>query len=71
MNDRLARTLAAVSIGLAAIAVVVSMYALSILQETEHELRALSDGVTRALAAQRSSDVPLRGPPPALDPGDD
>ena len=70
MNDRVARLLAAVSIAVAAIAVVIAVYALSIIQASSDELHALTDGVQRALAAQRASDVPLRRPPPALDPGD-
>ena len=70
MNDRLARTLAAVAMGLAAIAVVVAMYALALVQERSDELHSLSEGVQRALAAQRSTEVPLHAPPPALDPGD-
>ena len=70
MNDRLARVLAAVAIGLGAVAVVVSMYALSVVQECSDQLEAITEGVQRALAAQRSTEVPLHGPPPALDPGD-
>lgn len=69
MNDRTARLLAAVSIAIAGVAIVVSMYALSLVQERSQELRTLSDGVQRALAAQRASEVPLHGPRPALDPG--
>jgi hypothetical protein len=70
MNDRTARLLAAVSIGIAGVAIVVSMYALSVVQERSEELHTLSDGVQRALAGQRARDVPLHSPPPALDPGD-
>lgn len=70
MNDRVARLLAMVSIGIAAVAIVVAMYSLSLVQERSAELRALSEGVQRALAAQRATEVPLRGPPPQLDPGD-
>lgn len=70
MNDRTARLLAMISMGVAAVAIVVSMYALSLVQERSDELRALSEGVQRALAAQRVTEVPLRGPPPVLDPGD-
>lgn len=70
MNDRIARLLAATALGLAVVATGVSMYALSMLEERAEELRTLSEGVQRAIAAQRSLDVPLRPPPPALDPGD-
>ncbi len=69
MNDRVARALASVSIGLAAVAVVVALYCLQLVQERSEELHTLSDGVARALASQRSSDVPLHAPRPALDPG--
>lgn len=70
MNDRLARLLAAVSIGIAGVAVAIAMYALSMMQQSHEELQTLTQGVQRALSAQRSSDVPLHAPPPALDPGD-
>ena len=70
MNDRTARLLASVSIAIAIVSVIVAMYALSLAEQRSEEMRSLSDGVQRALAAQRSSEVPLRGPPPQLDPGD-
>jgi hypothetical protein len=70
MNDRTARLLAAVSIGIALVSIAVSMYALSEMQARGAALEALSEGVQRALASQRASQVPLHGPPPALDPGD-
>jgi hypothetical protein len=70
VNDRTARLLAAVSIGIALVSIVISMYALSMMQERGAELETLSEGVQRALASQRASEVPLRPPPPTLDPGD-
>jgi hypothetical protein len=70
VNDRTARLLASVSIALAVVSVIVAMYALSLAEQRSDEMRALSEGVQRALAAQRSSEVPLHGPPPQLDPGD-
>jgi len=70
MNDRTARLLASISIAVSVLAIGVSMYALSVMQDRSEEMHALTEGVQRALAAQRASDVPLRAPPPALDPGD-
>jgi hypothetical protein len=70
VNDRTARLLASVSIAIAVTSVIVAMYALSLVQERSQELRTLTDGVQRALAAQRAMESPLRGPPPSLDPGD-
>ena len=70
MNDRTARLLASVSIAIAIVSVIVSMYALSLAEQRSEEMRSLSEGVQRALAAQRSGEVPLHGPRPELDPGD-
>ena len=65
MKDKTTRSLAAVGLGVALLALVVAGYAVTLISDVRDEMRALG-------AALRGTtvDPPLRGPPPALDPDD-
>lgn len=69
MNDKLARTIAAVSLAVALVSLVIAGYSLSLVEDRTAQVRTLAEALTRALASQQSADVPLHAPPPALDPG--
>jgi hypothetical protein len=69
MNDRFARLLASVSLAIAAVSIVVAIYALNIIEERTDQVQQLTRALESALATQRAASVPLHGPPPALDPG--
>jgi len=69
MNDRLARILAASALACALVAVVLAGYAVSIGETHVREVRRLTDGL-RAIAPETTQALPLRPPPPELDPDD-
>ena len=69
MNDRFARLLASISLAIAAVAIVVAVYALNEIDVRTRQVESLTEALESALAVQRSASIPLRPPPPALDPG--
>ncbi len=67
-GDRLARGLAAVSLAIAAVAIVVALRALSLVAESNDRVQDLTSSLQAALATQRGhDDRPLLPPPPHLD----
>ena len=69
MSDRFARLLASVALAIAAVAIVVAMYALNVIEDRTRQVQTLTQALESALAVQRAASVPLHAPPPALDPG--
>lgn len=65
--DRRARGLAAASLGVALLALVIAGWALTMQQASEARLRALGRELERSLAPRA---LPTLGPPPILDPDD-
>ncbi len=74
MKDRLARTLAATALAFALVALVLAAYAVSIASQGRDDVRRLGVSLTRALdvGGRRPTPVemPMRPPPPQLDPDD-
>lgn len=71
-GDRMTRTLATVAVSLSLVAVILSSYALYLQTRSIDQLEALSESITRAIEARPASrELPLLGPPPALDDGRD
>lgn len=74
MKDRTARLLAATALALALVALVVAAYAVSIASQGRDDVRRLGESLTRALqlggGRPGATEVPLRSPPPQLDPDD-
>ena len=74
MKDRLARTLAATAVAFGLVALVLAAYAVSIASQGRDDVRRLGESLTRALdVAGRPPapvEMPLRPPPPQLDPDD-
>lgn len=68
-GDRLARGIAAAALAIAAIAIVVALQALSLVEESSERVRALTESLEAALAVQRghTEGGPTRPPPPLLD----
>jgi hypothetical protein len=74
MKDPTARLLAAIALALALVALVVAAYGVSIASQGRDDVRALGTSLTRALEVSggrpNAPEMPMRGPPPELDPDD-
>ena len=74
MKDRTARLRAATALALALVALVVAAYAVSVASQGRDDVRRLGESLTRALqlggGRPGAAEVPLRSPPPPLDPDD-
>lgn len=74
MKDRTARLLAATAVALSLVALVLAAYAVSLAGQGREDVRHLGESLTRALELGRgrsnAAEVPLRSPPPQLDPDD-
>ena len=67
-GDRLARALAAVALAIAGVSIVVAVRALSLVEESTDQVRALTTSLEAALAVRRGEgDRALLPPPPSLD----
>lgn len=67
LEDRFARRVSLVAITVALVALILAGYAIQRAERREAQLESLSETLRIIAGAQRSRDVPLRGPPPALD----
>lgn len=72
MNDKLARTLAATAVGIALVALVLGVYAVSLGLQYKADVQTLGTTIQNLARAAPSKtvEVPMRPPRPTLDPDD-
>lgn len=72
MNDRLARLLAATALGVALVALVLGIYAVSLGLQYREDVKTLGQTIQTLArtSPSKSLEVPMRPPRPILDPDD-
>lgn len=71
MTDRVARTLASLALAVALVAAVLAGYAVVQGREYLEDVKSLGGALDRAMRDESGRNtLPMRGPPPLLDPGD-
>lgn len=71
MSDRVARTLASLALAVALVAAVLAGYAVVQGRQYLSDVKALGEAMDRAMRDESGRNtLPMRGPPPTLDPGD-